>query len=60
MLIINIKENETIDKALKRYKKKYEKVRIVKELRERQQFIKPSVTKRKQLIKARYKETLLS
>jgi len=58
MLIINLKENDTIDKALKKYKKKFEKTGVVKELRERQQFIKPSVVKRKQLIKARYKEQL--
>lgn len=58
MLIINLKENDTIDKALKKYKKKFEKTGVVKELRERQQFIKPSVKRRKQLIKARYKETL--
>jgi small subunit ribosomal protein S21 len=58
MLIINLKENDTIDKALKKYKKKFEKTGVIKELRARQQFIKPSVVRRKQLIKARYKETL--
>ncbi|MCH1472689.1 MAG: 30S ribosomal protein S21 [Bacteroidia bacterium] len=58
MLLINLKENDTIDKALKKYKKKFEKTGVVKELRERQQFIKPSVKRRKQLIKARYKQFL--
>jgi len=58
MLLINIKENDTIDKALKKYKKKFEKTGVVKELRERQQFTKPSVKRRKQLIKARYKQFL--
>lgn len=58
MLIINLKENDTIDKALKKYKKKFEKTGVVKELRERQQFTKPSVKRRKQLIKARYKEQI--
>ena len=58
MLLINLKENDTIDNALKKYKKKFEKTGVVKELRERQQFIKPSVKRRKQLIKARYKQFL--
>lgn len=58
MLLINLKENDTIDKALKKYKKKFEKTGVVKELRERQQYIKPSVKRRKQLIKARYKQFL--
>ena len=58
MLLINLKENDTIDKALKKYKKKFEKTGVVKELRERQQLIKPSVKRRKQLIKARYKQFL--
>ena len=48
MLLINLKENDTIDKALKKYKKKFEKTGVVKELRERQQFTKPSVKRRKQ------------
>tara|TARA_B100001057_G_scaffold470253_1_gene531414 strand:- start:416 stop:604 length:189 start_codon:yes stop_codon:yes gene_type:complete len=58
MLLINLKENDTIDKALKKYKKKFEKTGVVKELRERQQFTKPSVKRRNQLIKARYKQFL--
>ena len=58
MLLINLKENDTIDKALKKYKKKFEKTGVIKELRERQQFTKPSVKRRKQVIKARYKQCL--
>ena len=58
MQLINLKENDTIDKALKKYKKKFERTGVVKELRERQQFTKPSVKRRKQLIKARYKQFL--
>lgn len=58
MLLINLKENDTIDKALKKYKKKFEKTGVVKELRDRQQFTKPSVKRRKQLINARYKQFL--
>ncbi|RMG76597.1 MAG: 30S ribosomal protein S21, partial [Bacteroidetes bacterium] len=40
MLIIQVKEGEPIDRALKRYKKKFEKVKILKELRERQRYVK--------------------
>ena len=41
MLIINIKENESIDKALKRFKKKFEKTGVLRALRERTSFTKP-------------------
>lgn len=58
MLIINIKENESIDKALKRFKKKFEKTGILKELRSRTSFEKPSITRRSQIIKATYIEQL--
>lgn len=55
MLVIPIKEGESIDKALKKYKKKYEKTGVIKELRERQSFTKPSITLRQTKIKAAYK-----
>lgn len=42
MLVIQIKENESIDKALKRFKKKFEKTRVLKELRSRSAFHKPT------------------
>ncbi|CVK16079.1 MULTISPECIES: 30S ribosomal protein S21 [Apibacter] len=60
MLIIPVKDGESIDKALKKYKRKYDKTGVVKELRKRQQFIKPSVTKRQQVIRAAYKQRLQS
>ena len=56
MLIINIKENESIDKALKRFKKKFEKTGVVKALRRRGAFEKPSVARRKEIIRASYKQ----
>ena len=56
MLIINIKENESIDKALKRFKKKFEKTGVLKELRERTSFTKPSVKRRTEIIHAAYKQ----
>ena len=56
MLIINIKENESIDKALKRFKKKFEKTGVLKQLRSRTSFTKPSVKRRTEMIKAAYIE----
>ena len=56
MLIIEIKENETIDRALKRYKRKYQNAQIIKEVRRRQHFTKPSVKRRNEILKAVYRE----
>ncbi|MBS1584654.1 MAG: 30S ribosomal protein S21 [Bacteroidetes bacterium] len=58
MLIIDSKDCENIDKALKKYKKKYEKSRILNQLRERQSFTKPSVRRRTQVLKAVYRQQL--
>ncbi|HKR04398.1 MAG TPA: 30S ribosomal protein S21 [Bacteroidia bacterium] len=58
MIIIPIKDNEPIDKALKKFKKKFEKTGVVKELRTRQAFEKPSITRRTIVKKARYRNTL--
>ena len=54
MLIINVKENESIDKALKRFKKKFEKTGVVKELRRRQAYTKTSVVRREEIKHAVY------
>lgn len=56
MLIINLKETDTVDKALKKYKKKFEKTGVMRELRDRQQYTKPSIKRRKEMIKAKYKQ----
>ncbi|ALD22487.1 30S ribosomal protein S21 [Hymenobacter sp. DG25A] len=58
MIIVQIKENESVDRALKRFKKKFERTGVLKELRRRTFFQKPSITKRKQKIKAAYKQTM--
>lgn len=58
MIIVNVKENESLDKAIKKFKKKFEKTGVVRELRERQAFTKPSIKRRMQIIKATYKQTL--
>ena len=54
MLIIPIKDGENIDRALKRYKRKFDKTGVVRQLRRRQAFIKPSVTRRAEIQKASY------
>jgi small subunit ribosomal protein S21 len=58
MLIIDSKDCENIDKALKKYKKKFEKAKILLQLRERQSFMKPSVRRRTQVLKAVYRQQL--
>jgi small subunit ribosomal protein S21 len=55
MLIIDSKDCENIDKALKKYKKKFEKAKILVQLRERQSYTKPSVKRRGEVLKAIYK-----
>jgi small subunit ribosomal protein S21 len=60
MLIIDSKDCENIDKALKKYKKKFEKSKILLQLRERQSFTKPSVKRRGQVLKAVYKQKIAS
>jgi small subunit ribosomal protein S21 len=49
MLIIPVKEGESIDRAVKKFKKKFEKTGVVKELRSRQAFVKPSVRRREEI-----------
>ena len=58
MIIINIKDGESLDRALKRFKKKFEKTGVLKELRSRQAFEKKSVTRRIEVKKARYIQNL--
>lgn len=60
MIVINIKENESIDKALKRFKKKFEKTGIMKELRARTYYEKPSVRKRNIRLRAIYRQAMMS
>ncbi|UOB16865.1 30S ribosomal protein S21 [Abyssalbus ytuae] len=58
MLIIPVKEGENIDRALKRYKRKFDKTGTMRQLRDRQQFTKPSVVRRSQVQKAQYVQHL--
>ena len=58
MLIIDARESDTLDKALKKYKKKFEKAGILRELRERQTFTKPSIKRRQTVLRAGYIQNL--
>ncbi len=60
MLIIPVKDGESIDRALKKYKRKFDKTGVVKKLRARQQYNKPSVTSRQSNLKAAFKQRELS
>ena len=58
MIVVPVKENENIERALKRFKRKFEKTGVVKQLRARQQFDKPSVLKRLKMEHAIYVQKL--
>lgn len=58
MIVIPMKEGENIERALKRFKRKFEKTGVIRELRQRQAYIKPSVVKREQKKKAVYVQKL--
>ncbi len=58
MLIIPVKDGENIDRALKRFKRKFDRTKTMKKLRERKHFTKPSITRRQQLQKAQYVQNL--
>ena len=58
MIVVPVKEGENIEKALKKFKRKFEKTGVVKELRRRQQFDKPSVIKREKMQPAIYVQQL--
>lgn len=55
MIIINVKDNETLDRALKRYKRKHRNIGLMRELRERKFFTKKSVKRRHEVLDAMYK-----
>lgn len=60
MLIIGAKECENIERALKSYKKKFEKTQVLRILRERKTFTKPSVLRRQTVQRAVYRQQLLN
>lgn len=58
MIIVPLKEGENIERALKKFKRKFEKTGVIRELRARQAFIKPSVRRREEIKKAQYVQKL--
>ncbi|MCB0635344.1 MAG: 30S ribosomal protein S21 [Lewinella sp.] len=56
MLIIEVREGENIDRALKRYKRKAINSGIIRELRSRREFVKPSIKRRQEVMKAQYRD----
>jgi small subunit ribosomal protein S21 len=54
MIIVPVKDGESIEKALKKFKRKFEKTGAIRELRARKNFVKPSVKKRMQMQTAIY------
>lgn len=59
MIVVPVKEGENIERALKKFKRKFEKTGVVKELRSRQAFDKPSVVNRKKRLHAIYVEQMM-
>ena len=59
MIIIPVKEGENIDRALKKFKKKFERTKVLRQLRNRKHFTKPSIIKRETKIKAIYRDKIL-
>ena len=58
MLIIDVKETESIDRAIKKYKRKFDRTGTMRELRRRKHFTKPSVERRTEMLKAAYKQKM--
>jgi small subunit ribosomal protein S21 len=54
MIIIDVTKEKSIESALRTYKQKVQKIKQVQKLRARQEFVKPSVNKRKEVLKAIY------
>jgi small subunit ribosomal protein S21 len=60
MIIVEVNDNETIERALKKYKLKVNRSGVLRELRERKHFTKPSVRKRNMMLKAAYRQQKLA
>ena len=58
MIVVPIKEGENIERALKKFKRKFEKTGAMKELRNRKAYKKPAILRREQKIKAIYKQKM--
>ena len=60
MIIIPVKEGEAIDRALKRFKRKFDKVGTLREIRSRKNFVKKSTRRREELMKAKFSQLFLN
>jgi len=58
MIEVDVKDSDSLDKALKKFKKKVEKAGVIQGLRDRKHFTKPSVVRRMEKKKAVYKEKM--
>ncbi len=58
MLIVEVKDADSLDKALKKYKRKVDQTGLIKELRRRQYYTKPSVERRNELLNAEYRNEM--
>jgi len=58
MIVVQVKDGENIERALKKFKRKFEKTGVIKELRERQAYTKPSMKRREEMKRAIYKQKL--
>jgi small subunit ribosomal protein S21 len=58
MIVVQVKDGENIERALKKFKRKFEKTGVIKELRERQAYTKPSMKRREEKKRAIYKQQL--
>ncbi len=58
MIIVKVKEGENIDRALRRFKRKFERTGTLREIRTRKEYRKPSEIRREQLLKAIYREKM--
>ena len=59
MISVEVKENESVDRVLKRFKKKFERAGVMREFKRRSVFVKPSVHRRDTKIRAIYRQSLL-
>ena len=57
-IVIRVKDNETIDRALKRFKRKFERIGVLKKLRARMFYKKPSMAHREERLKAIYRQKM--
>ena len=60
MIIIPVKEGEAIDRALKRFKRKFDKVGTLREIRTRKHFITKSTRRREEMLKAKFSQSFLN